>query len=422
MSDSLAIAAVTKTLWYLLNTEVTGLHDSGLGSFQILHTPLDKASGQINANTTALNLFLYQSVPNAAWRNMDLPSQTRPGETGQPPLALDLNYLLTAYGADDDDLLAHRLLGHAMRILNDHAVLSPSEIQAIFPESNLYDQIERIRLTPITLSVEEISKLWTAFQTNYRVSAAYQVSVVLIESKRPVRTPLPVLTRGPVDPLTHQDTGVVVQANMLSPFPTLTGVTPPNEQLVAQLGDTLTLTGYHLDGTTVSLLITNVITGDTLTQNPAGSGTATQVTVTLPNVPTWPAAWAPGTYSIAAVVTPPSLGETRTSNALPFSVAPTITAITPGAITANGDGTFSLTVQLTFTPPVRAGQHVLLLFGGQAFAAPPLPPSTNTLTFTVASVAAGDYYLRLRVEGVDSLLVDMTKTPPIYDPTKKVTV
>ena len=53
------------------------------------------------------------------------------------------------------------------------------------PGSNLHEQIERVRITPQPLSLEEISKLWAAFQTNYRLSAAYQAAVILIESTAP---------------------------------------------------------------------------------------------------------------------------------------------------------------------------------------------------------------------------------------------
>ena len=62
--------------------------------------PLDKARG--NNNNNQLNLFLYQIARNAAWSNRDIPQQVKPGETGVPPLALNLYYLVTAYGRDDD--------------------------------------------------------------------------------------------------------------------------------------------------------------------------------------------------------------------------------------------------------------------------------------------------------------------------------
>jgi hypothetical protein len=44
------------------------------------------------------------------------------------------------------------------------------------------------------------------------------------------------------------------------------------------------------------------------------------------------------------------------------------------------------------------------------------------LTFPTAELAAGDYWARLRVDGVDSLLVDRTQTPPVFDSTQKVTL
>ena len=49
-----------------------------------------------------LNLFMYQATPNAALRNQALPSVTgRGARSTNPPLALDLHYLLTAYGVQE---------------------------------------------------------------------------------------------------------------------------------------------------------------------------------------------------------------------------------------------------------------------------------------------------------------------------------
>src|SRR5205085_5059936 len=67
-------------------------------------------------------------------------------------------------------------------------------------EAELHSQVERVRLSPMTLSTDDISNLWAAFQTEYRVSAAYQASVVLIDSTRARPSPLPVLRRGRTDP------------------------------------------------------------------------------------------------------------------------------------------------------------------------------------------------------------------------------
>src|SRR5438477_118399 len=48
---------------------------------------------------------------------------------------------------------------------------------------------------PDRISTEESSRLWSAFGAHYRPTAAYQASVVLIESRRPTSTALPVRLR-----------------------------------------------------------------------------------------------------------------------------------------------------------------------------------------------------------------------------------
>ena len=49
-------------------------------------------------------------------------------------------------------------------------------------------------------------------------------------------------SRGLVDPVTHRDRGVVVNADMLPPLPTLFDAEPPAEQVVARLGESITVT------------------------------------------------------------------------------------------------------------------------------------------------------------------------------------
>jgi hypothetical protein len=182
MSNSLAIAAVTTTLRNLISESVARELGDGIVTTQ----PPDKARYHHDKNQ--INLFLYHILPNASWRTMDLPNRVKPGEIGQPPLALNLYYIITFYGKDNDDILAHRLMGKAMHILNDYAVLNPDDIKISLGESDLHNQVERVRITLQSMSLEDISKLWKIFQTQYRISAAYEVSVVIIESSRFVKT------------------------------------------------------------------------------------------------------------------------------------------------------------------------------------------------------------------------------------------
>ena len=58
--------------------------------------------------------------------------------------------------------------------------------------SNLHEAVEQVRFSPLSLSLEDQSKLWSVFfQTPHAVSVAYQASVVLIESDEARSRPCP---------------------------------------------------------------------------------------------------------------------------------------------------------------------------------------------------------------------------------------
>jgi hypothetical protein len=407
MSNALAIASVTMTLRNLI---AEGCRDE-LGGGDVTVRPLDKAR-ENRDGSNQINIFLYQTLPNAAWRNQDIPDRVKPGETGKPPLALTLYYLITAYGKEENqDATDHRLLGKAMAVLHDNAILKPADIRAALPENDLYNQLERVRIVPQPLSLEELSKLWSTFQTQYRISAAYEVSVVLIDSSYPVKTPLPVLTRG------QGDIGVATQADLTPPFPTLEALQLPNRQPSLRNGEILTLQGTHLksQGATIIRLMHPRLTR-AIELVPLPGGGATQLQVELPNrTADLPA----GFYTVTVQVQ--REGKTQVTNALSFSLAPQITnwEISRRQLTVN------------CLPQIWNGQRVALLIGDREL----LPQGeaeenqdriavtlrkTDTLIFDLTGITADEYFVRLRVDGVDSLLVDRTVTPPVFDPSQKV--
>ena len=242
MSNALAIAAVTATMRNLLQAAIQPLSPGA----QVTARPLDRARESMTVD--GVNLFLYNTGPDAAWRNADLPG-VNPGELAEPPLALTLSYLVTSYSQADDNTVSHRLLGGAMSALNQALVLDPAAIKTALPGNDLYLQPERVKVTLELLDIEEISELWTAFQTNYRISAAYSVSAVLIQNPAGAAAPLPVLSRG------QGDQGPVVQTSAAPAV--LRSVASADGQLSARLGGVLVLTGDHLSGTSVSAQLTN---------------------------------------------------------------------------------------------------------------------------------------------------------------------
>jgi hypothetical protein len=409
MSNAAAIAAVTLTLQTILGDGVRS--DANLNDTTVTVLAPDKARGSNNANQ--LNLFLYQVLPDAAWRNMTIPSQVASGEMGDPPLALTMHYMLTAFGRDNDTGVpfGHYLLGTAMSVLFDHALLGPDEIRnataVALPGSDLHRQVERVRITWQPISLDEISKLWTGLATQYRLSVVYEATVALIESKRTTRAPLPVLTRG------ANDKGVFAQASLISPFPALDAVQFPNNQTAARLGDTLVLTGQHLDGTAVGVVFNHPLWNTPVEIAPLAGNTATSLRVLLPNAPV---VWPTGFYTIAVWVQRPGESFRRLTNQVTIALAPRIT-ISPASTPAAGNIVYTVTCN----PEIRPDQRASLLIETEVLA-DPHPAQTSTLTFTVASLRPGVYFVRLRVDGVDSLLIDRTVTPPIFDATQKVTV
>ncbi|MCL4705848.1 DUF4255 domain-containing protein [bacterium] len=422
MSDFRAIAAVTTTLRSLLL--------KGLGIQEVTARSLDNA--RKDKTTDQVNLFLYQALPDAAWRNMDMPRQVKPGETGYPPLPLTLYYLLTAYSDDDDDIDSHRLLGRAMSILHDHSLLGRNEIKAAtentrdLEESNLHEQIERVRITLQPLTLEEMSKLWSPFQTQYRFSVAYQVSVVLIESTRPVKSPLPVLQRG------QEDRGVIAVAGALpileevrvpvrGTFAGIEDIRLARAVPSAQLGDEIALLGRNLAGDSVTVMFKSQHSTATFAPTQIVQNTDQLIIAKLQapgdpadqNSPT--ATWPAGFYT-ARVMVKRNGEPDRFSNELAFSLAPTI-RISPTAARA---GDIELTV--TCAPMVQPEQRVSLLFNNGEILAKPITAKTDQPKFGLTAVAQGEYVVRLRVDGVDSIPIDRQATTPQFADDQKLKV
>lgn len=408
MSNALAIAAVTTTLHSLLERRL---------GVEVTTKPLDQAR---RATNDQLNLFLYHTSTNGALSNMPMPSRARPGETGQPPLALNLYYLVTAYGRNDNDAFAHQLLGQAMGLLHDHPLLDPQEIRdatfADLPTSDLHLQVERVRITPQPMLLEEMSKLWTTFQTQYRISAAYQVAVVLIESTRPVRTPLPVLARG-----SDTDSGIATATDLIPPFPTITSVLPSSGQFSALLNDIVIIGGHHLDGTNVRVNLNQTRLDIRRTITTLETQTPTEISFRVPNEP---ANLPAGIYTVTVEVTRPTETFSRTTNRLAFSLAPEITPPATVPRAANGD----VTINLNCRPDVRPEQTAALLLGDREILAQPHPAQTSSLTFMFSNPTPAqapdpvEYSVRLRVEGVDSLLLDRTGAVAVFRSDQKVTI
>ncbi len=422
MSSSEALASVTATLKDLLNDVVESPDNV------TTKPPSVARNGNVNAQ---LNIFLYGVYYNTAFSNAPMPGQVNNGERGYPPMPLVLKYLITAYGKDDNDISGQQVMGKAMSILHDHPLLGPSKFAVISPDSNLQNQIERVRITPETLTLDDMSKLWTSFQAaEYRLSTAYEVSVVLIESTRQTHTPLPVLTRG------VNDQGVKVHANTLPPYPTIHRIDIEHGHPSMEVGGEITIDGYLLDGNNATVNLNNSLLDDPILITQITEQSATQIKFVLDeNL----FDWAVGLYSLDVSLTKSEdedgdgVNEAidRTTNTVSLVIAPKIT----GPVVTNlvvTDGLANATLTLTCQPEIYFKQDVVLLLGSHVIKwkppAPPSPPDpdpslkTNTLEFDLKDIPVGSFFIRLRVDGVDSHLIDRSITPPEFDSSMEVTL
>lgn len=130
-----------------------------------------------------LSLYLYgiekNDVLNTETRVYDEEDEV----ARDPPLALDLQYLLTAYPAGSGGDLTteridqHRLLGLAIQTLNDSAIIDGTEFGGARFDKD-------VSITLQTKKTSEAMDIWwnTVPDLPYHLSIAYTVSPVLVDS------------------------------------------------------------------------------------------------------------------------------------------------------------------------------------------------------------------------------------------------
>jgi hypothetical protein len=154
--------------------------------------PLDR-----EAEDLRLNWFLYRVSPNTAYRNMEPPRSGWTTARGRPPLALRLQYLLTAFpasGADggDQEQFAHAALAAAMQALHGNGIVGEGDA-ALSPLAQ--PLVEPLRITLDALDLDALSKLWTATTQPLRLSVGYEVSLVIVDAADAHAAGPPVRTR-----------------------------------------------------------------------------------------------------------------------------------------------------------------------------------------------------------------------------------
>jgi hypothetical protein len=409
MTSGLGIAAVSGVLRTLFENAIPKANLIGvLGNIDVSALPPDRIN--TSAEGSRLNLFMYQVMPNPGWCNTDLPSHDGNGRRlTNPPLAMDLHYMLSAYGASDfhgEILLGYgALLVHRTRILTRDAIRAafvgtggqvPPVLQ-LLSTAGLDGQEELIKLAMLPLSVDDISRLWMVFGEKYRPSIAFTASVLLMRGSDATSTGLPV-TRARI-------------ATTTAIHPTIDRVEP--QMVTAGSGATLDLVGSDLLTPDTAALFGS---GESVLPDPASTPLRLRVTL--------PATLRAGLNT--ARVSQPARFESDLragpeSNAAPFVLRP---AFALKAATTDPDidvqnltktgSSASAKVTVRLVPPVGRRQSVALLLtqpGGPHSYSVPAPSrdadpdeTTDTIAFAVEGVAQADYLVRVQVDGAQTVL------------------
>jgi len=127
---------------------------------------------------SCLSIYLYRILENGDMKNRPLERSIN-GLLEYPPLALNLYYLITPLtGSVENDQM---LLARTMQIFYDHAILAGSEL-----ESPLQDNMEELRIALDSLSIEDITRIWSGFLRPFYLSVSYEVRVIFVDSARQI--------------------------------------------------------------------------------------------------------------------------------------------------------------------------------------------------------------------------------------------
>ena len=304
------------------------------------------------------------------------------------------------------------MLGNVVTRLHAQPLLTRNQIQRIvtasnrsdsetrfLATSNLAEQVESVKFTPLTLNLEELSKVWSVFfQIPYTLSVTYQASVVLIESDDIPQTALPVRDRNLYVVPFRQPVIEKISSQTAAGLPFL-------ENQPVLTGQTLKIEGQQLRGSEK----TQVRVGDEDLEIPSADVGNAEIRLTIPEQVK---AGVRGLQIVHTmrISTPERDYRSVESNISAFVLRPTLNAIAINAA--------ATAITVNVTPAIGAKQRVVLLLNEVSNASSteaaaytfsrPSPPEDaddeTEISIPIQNVTSGEYLVRLQVDGAESLL------------------
>lgn len=416
MSNHLAIATVTAVLNKLLQEGIS----QDVPGAQITTQRPDAPGG--NVSGARINAFLYHATPNTAWRNADIRTRRPKGDLVKHGQAsLDLHYILTFYG-NEQRLEPQRLMGSSIQTLVDSPLItqemiretvSSSTIQEL-EGSTLAEQVQLVKFFPSDITTEELSRVWSVFfQIPYSLSFAYQATAVVIQGRKPGKSPLPVRSRrfftSPVRPVLDKvstpgslntpitlDSHLILQGRQLQSGQTSN---QDNVKVQVQLGQAR-LTPPQVSKQQVEITLPTLSSAEKARLRAGAQGIRVAHVETVSDNDNHSQ-----DFSILSNLVPivlcPTILSTPVANEQPFSLD--VSEIDEDVYT----GQLSLSVDVT----VATHQSTYLLLNDQerdtqvyVCKGERRTADTNRLTFPLKEIRAGTYLVRVQIDGAESPL------------------
>lgn len=410
MSNYLAIATVTATLQRVLQSVIQQDIEGARA------TTLPPGGISTGAPEVGVNIFLYQVTSNPSLANYDSTPNRTKGNPLNRQVAIDLFYMMSCYG-NDAELQPQRVLGSVVSTLVDKRILTPELIRSTcndstFPflvDSDLADQIQQVHIVPVDISLEDLSKAWSVFyQVPYVLSIAYRACLVIVEGRENFQRALPIRDASPAG---------------LAPFP----ASPYIEQVVAQgsrfepivIGSVMIIRGRNLQSQTVEIHVGDLVISPTSVQD--REIVFSLEDMALPQIQA-------GVQSLQVIhriaSTSPLITNAIASNVMPFVLCPTIVNVSVNQLEEIEDNLRSAVIVVQLDVLVREKQKVVLALNEWTsdnpsiylFDRPPLPSTISTIEIPITNIKAGEYLVRMRIDGAESKLgVDDDPDSPTYN-------
>jgi Pvc16 N-terminal domain len=160
-----------------------------------LATPHSFASLKSSSAST-ISIFLYRIAEHTDLRN-GRQVRASDGTLRRSPLALELSYLITAWGARGtnatNDVAAtleeHRLMGIVMQALYDHAEVSRAELFEDPTLPPVWGARDNLQVLLEALPLEDLYRIWDSGELPCQLSATYRVRVLGLESSETLGAP-----------------------------------------------------------------------------------------------------------------------------------------------------------------------------------------------------------------------------------------